>query len=275
MQIFDIHTHIGRWDVDTSFTEKDLLNVLGQNGVGYFGVSHLSAMGLNHATPDKKTFLSELEANEKLFKTFRSLPQALLFAVCEPVHGSPKNIKLLLGKYKGKFKGLKFHSEANQIPADSELYDPYMEIAKEFDLPCLFHSGDLTSPYSSPELIYRIAQRHPDVRVILGHLSNGDVNSKIRAIEIMWESVKNNNCKLYCDTSWNGPVVLINLIKNIPIDRIMFGSDSPMVNMKDPHSYNFMVNSYIHSIEEEFPDRAQELIQKIFYTNAKEFFNIK
>ncbi len=275
MYIFDAHTHIGRWDVNSNFTEKDLFNVLNQNNVEYFCISNLSAMGIDPNKPDRTPFLNEIDANEKLLKKFKSFPQAVILAVCEPVHGSAKNIKLLLGKHKGKFKGLKFHSEANQVPADSELYDPYMEIAKEFDLPCLFHSGDLTSPYSSPELIYNIAKRHPDVKVIMGHLSSGVLESKIRAIEIMWESVQKNNCKLYCDTSWNAAIVVINLIKNIPIERIMFGSDSPMANMLNPSSYNFYVNSVMQAIEDEFPSNAQELIQKVFCTNAKELFKVK
>lgn len=277
MFIFDAHTHIGRWDENTNFTKEDLLNVLDKNGVEYFCVSNLDGMGIDYSKPDMKPFLGEREANEKLLKTFKYFPQALLYAICEPKHGNPKNIKLLLYKNKGKFVGLKFHSEANQIPANSELYDPYLEIAKEFDLPCLFHSGDLKSPYSSPELIYQLAQRHPDVKIILGHISNGDLESKIRGIEILYESIHKKNCQLYGDFSWCGHALLTEIIKIFSnnIDRIMFGSDSPMVNMIDVNCYNYFVSSSMAAIETYFPDRAEELIQKIFCTNAKNLFKIK
>lgn len=275
MHIIDIHTHIGRWNDANDFNEKDLFNVLDKNAVEYFCVSNLSGMASNPDSPDGKPYLDEIEANEKLLKKFKHFPQALLFAVCEPVHGNPKNIKLILGKHKGKFAGLKLHSEASKLPADSELYDPYMEIAKEFDLPCLFHVGDIKSLYSNPYQIYNLAQRHPDVRVILGHLSCGDLESKIEAIKIMFESVQKNNCKLYCDTSWNGTSIITAMIKNIPIDRIMFGSDAPLNMMRDPYKYNEVANLYIETIEKEYPEYSQQIIQKIFYTNAKEFFKIK
>lgn len=273
--IIDIHTHIGRWNPNTKFSKEDLLNVLSQNGVEYFGVSNLDGIGIDPNKPDITPYHDEISANKKLLKTFKDIKQALLFAVCEPRHGNPKNIKLLLHQNKNKFVGLKFHSEANQVPANSELYDGYLELAKEFDLPCLFHSGDASSPYSSAELIYQLAQRHPDVKIILGHLSNGHKESKIKALQIMHESIQKNNCKLYCDISWCEVDILFALINNIPLDRIMFGSDAPMVNMKDPGIYNWFANNSINMIKANFAGNSEEIIAKIFYGNAKEFFKLK
>lgn len=273
--VFDIHTHIGRWDLNNKFSSEDLLNVLNRNSVEYFCVSNLDGIGIDPTKPDRMPFYDETSANKKLLKAFKDCKQALLLAVCEPRHGNPQNIKLLLHRNKNKFVGLKFHPEANQIPANSELYDDYLQLAKEFNLPCLFHSGDTSSHYSSPELIYQLAKRHPEVRIILGHLSNGRKESKVRALQIMYESIKEKNCKLYCDISWCEADILFGLINNIPIDRIMFGSDAPMVNMKEPAAYNWFINNFINMIKANFPSKADILIEKIFNENAKEFFKIK
>lgn len=277
MGIIDIHTHIGRWDVNTDFSVTQLFNVMGKNPVDYFIVSNLSGMGIDPSKEGHAPFLDEKEANKKLYKAFSDYPKALLYAVCEPRHGNAQNIREILTKYKKKFVGLKFHPEANQVPANSELYDPYMKLAKEFDLPCLFHSGAVGSP-SSPELIYELAQRHPDVRVILGHLSAGDVESKIRAIEIMAESVVKNNSQLYCDISFCGGEVTTTLMKSLSnnFDRVLFGSDCPMVNMGDPNMYAHFVNNFVVlPIQQQFPEQADKLIYLIFIGNAKKLFKIK
>jgi len=276
--LFDAHTHIGKWDTgENSFSREDLFDVLDKNAVEYFVVSNLNGIGIDSSKPDFTPFLPEKEANEELIRTFSHFPQAVLLAVCEPRHGSPRALEYLLKKHPGKFAGLKFHSEANRIPANSELYDGYMEIAKKHDLPCLFHSGSIKSAYSSPELIYELAQRHPEVRVILGHLSCGDLDSKIKAVEIMWESICQNNSQLYADFSWCQWNVLIEMIKIFAnnLDRIMFGSDAPMGNMRDPEMYNAFANSLMDKIEETFPDCGDELIQLLFYENAKSLFKIR
>lgn len=276
MGIIDIHTHIGRWDDNNNFSVMDLCNVMRQNKVDYFMVSNLDAMGVK---PDGTTFLDEKEANEKLLKAFKSIPQALLYAICNPSAGSPDSLRYLLTrKHKNKFIALKIHSEANQIPANSEIYDGYMKLAKDLDIPCLFHSGDLTSPYSSPELIYELAQRHPDVKVILGHLSAGSPESKLRAIDIIKESVEKNNSKLYCDISFCGPDSTIGLIQALPanIERILFGSDCPMVNMRDPHVYGSFLNNFVAiPVTQVFGPQSEDILYRILVGNAKKLFKIK
>jgi predicted TIM-barrel fold metal-dependent hydrolase len=107
----------------------------------------------------------------------------------------------LLEKYP-EFVGLKFHPECMKLPADSEKYDKYLELAQEFNKPCLYHSGHIKSRFSSPKLIYKKAQEFPTVPIILGHLSTGPKQSHIEAIDILLDSIESNKANLYVDISW-------------------------------------------------------------------------
>ena len=89
----------------------------------------------------------------------------------------------MIKENEGIIAGLKFHPQGLMLNADSELYDDYLNLAAEKKLPVLFHSQvsinyDLAEPlkelnWSDPEYIYKLAKRHPDVPVILGHHRSG------------------------------------------------------------------------------------------------------
>lgn len=274
MKIIDMHTHIGSWKPKNKYFEvQNLLSSFQNVNVEAFCVSNLDIIDCCGA--DNMPVLDEIKGNEKLLDVFQDNPKARLLLVYESQYGNAFNIEFLLEKYPDKFCGLKLHPECHKTPANSPLYDPYLTVAEKYNLPCLFHSGDVKSPYSSPKLIYELAKRHPSVSVVLGHLSTGGMSAKKTALKIINASINTNNSKVFADISWcDIPSILNSINKLSPCyDRLMFGSDAPLGIYSDSEKYLQFVTNIKNVIELEFSDK-EDILEKIFFKNAQKLFKI-
>ena len=270
----DMHVHIGSWSPDRTVLSKNfLLNVMKQNSVSAFCISTLDCIDMDLST--KRTPKSEIDGNKELIEMFKDIPEARFLCVCEPNNGNANNIKKLLEEYPKKFCGLKIHPLCHQVSASSSLYDPYMQVAEEFDLPCLFHSGHIDCPYSSPILIYELAKRHKRVPVILGHLSTGGLSSKKAAIKIMKQAKNHDDANLYADISWCDMDSIIKAISKVGEDRIMFATDAPLGIFGDAMHYAHFADAVERAILGNFSDMAEDILEKVFYSNAKNLFKIE
>ena len=293
----DSHVHSGKWGPENArytindileISEKPLeLNIGGEqetNIIKYNFVTNLDALNLENGKPIK----DELNGNLDLLKEAAGKDNIKLLAVCQPGYGSAENIEKLLSENPGKFIGLKFHPETLPIAANDPKVEPYMEIAKKYHLPCLFHSG-LSGSNSCPRKIYEIAKKFPDVPVILAHLGAGTDHKD--AINVMVESINKNDALLYCDTSWvdhkdpNGPALkeliekLSNTIQGDKTDRILFGTDMPLGEFGAPghkikNFYSINMENVKNGLKKNFGQQADELIEKIFYKNAETLYNL-
>lgn len=255
-----------------------------------------------------KPYASEIIGNEQIIKTFDGTAVDKFIAVCQPKTGTVENIKQLFEKHKDKFIGLKFHPNGAELPADSKLYDSYLDFAAKKGIPCLFHSDrsfdiiysgadgklypELKSKFSRPEQIYTLAKRHPDVPVIMAHCGGPEKADINAAVDVMLKSIENGDAKLYADISWVGIddyikgtrdmgklVDVIKKLKNTSkgdmTDRILFGTDAPIGRFNAGNEKEIYKNYIcdIHSaIKKNFPNEADELTDKIFYENAKKLF---
>ncbi len=255
-----------------------------------------------------KPIADEIVGNNEILKTYKNTPVSEFLAVCQPKTGNVENIRQLIDENPNKFVGLKFHPNMSELPADSELYDDYLSFAKEKKLPCLFHS-DRTfdkiyvdeqgkswpvnkSLFSRPEQIYSLAKRHPEVPVIMGHCGGVEKNDVEACIDIVLNSIKKDDAKLYVDVSWVGMngsenlddnmekiVGIIKRLKNSSkgdmTERILFGTDIPIDRFKEKDGievYGDYMDNISKAIKKEFPDDAENLINKIFYKNADDLF---
>ena len=179
-----------------------------------------------------------------------------------------------------QFVGLKFHPEFTKLVATSEKYDKYLEVARQFKKPCLYHSGHIKSRFSSPALIYEKAKQFPDVPIILGHLSTGPKSSHEEAIKIVIESIEKDTATLYVDVSWVGVedvIMLIEALKNTSkgdyTHRIMWASDAPVGdhNIKK-ELYDANLEAFKARILEHFND--EKLLNDLLFSNAQKLFNL-
>ena len=278
--IIDSHTHFGEslWG---DFSPEYLINII-EDSVDIIICSNLEGI-------DSPNFKSEKECNEQMIKTSRRFPKIKPLFVCQPnIYENTKIAREFLEKYP-EIIGLKFHPECMRLPADNEKYNKYLELAREFKKPCLYHSGHMKSRFSSPSLIYKKAQEFPDIPIILGHLSTGPKDCHKEAISIMIESIEKNNATLYVDTSWidfigeklnehyEDTIMLIKALKNTSkgdyTHRILWATDCPVGKFnqtKEDYSKNLII--FQKKLMEEFNDRT--LLEKILYRNAKNLYKI-
>lgn len=302
--IIDSHVHAGRWwrqgnlynhtpDIDT-FIKQPLAN---GDTVDKVIVSNLDCMTrINREGENIKFISDELEGNKKLLELASNNKKIVPLVTCQPGYGTVDNIKQLFAQNPGKFAGLKFHPEQLNINADSDIYNPYMEFAKNKKLPCLFHSGytfdthhSKATMVSKPEQIYSLAKRYPDVPVVMAHLGGNEGENTLQAVECIINSVRNKDASLYADISWvdcDNPAkptlkeTIRRLNEHNALERIMFGTDAP-IGRFGLHGENYIppIDAYTNNINDiksmirrEFGQEAENIIEKIFYQNANDLY---
>jgi hypothetical protein len=124
------------------------------------------------------------------------------------------------------FAGLKLHPTLDGYRADDRRLDPYLDAAAEAGRPVACHSapGD-----ADPRYISRLAERHPDVPLILYHTYLGPADGRRRAVG---HALRLRN--LYLETSWCRWEVVARFVDRLGPDRVLFGSDA---SVDGPHHY--------------------------------------
>ena len=276
--IIDSHIHFGKslWG---NFS-LDFLKEVIDDSVDYAICSNLEGI-------DSPCFKNEKDCNLDMLKAIRIYPKLKPLLVCQPnLAENTSTIRYFLENCP-EFIGLKLHPECMKLSADSEEYDKYLELAREYKKPCLYHSGHIKSRFSSPRLIYKKAQEFPDVPIILGHLSTGPKQSHLEAIEILLESIEKDNATLYVDTSWldfayeklnesyEDTLMLINALKNTAkgdfTHRILWASDCPVGKFnQSKESYSNNLNIFKQRIIENFDAK---LLENLLSNNVRRLFD--
>ena len=276
--IIDSHTHFGQGSPWGSFTPEAVLNIIGDS-VDYAICSNLE--GIDAIDGIK----NELDCNLDMIKVAKKYKKFLPLAVCQADKTLDNHVmKFLLTEYT-EFIGLKFHPECEKLPATSPKYNKYLELAREFKKPCLFHSGHIKSRFSSPALIYEKAKEFPDVPIILGHLSTGQRDSHEAAIEILIDSIETESATLYCDTSWidfgtgnlEDVFLLIERLKNTSkgdyTNRILWATDAPVGEFNHSNElYRKNLDNFKVKISSHFED--EQLVQNLLYFNVRDLYGL-
>lgn len=163
--------------------------------------------------------IKESSEAEKRLKVFASInPKSL-------------NKKKRLARWvKSEVCGIKLHPLFNLFRPNAKSAYKMYKLAQEFNLPILFHTG--LSP-AAPSYLRRFVKINdylcavrdfPKVRFILGH--GGGYSDWEDAIKITrkYENV-------YLETSGQPPKVISEFIKNVDINKILYGSDWPFYPM--------------------------------------------
>lgn len=154
------------------------------------------------------------------------------------------------------FKAVKLNPLRHAYVADDEIVDTVMEKARKYHLPVCIHSGH--PPYSLPWSIALLAERYPNVKIMMIHMGHGH-GVYIDAALKMAKRYPN----LYLEMSGMPMHTKIKAAyESVGQDRIMFGTDGPF------HHPSVEMQKVIMSGVDE------EGLQKIFYENAVQFFQI-
>jgi len=275
--IIDSHTHYGLGSPWGSFTPEQVLEIIGDN-VDYIICSNLEGI-------ESLNYKSELDCNLDMIRVAKKYKRIFPLAVCQVDRSlDNRTMRFLLTEYP-QFLGLKFHPECEKLPASSPKYDKYLELAREFKKPCLFHSGHIKSRFSSPALIYEKAKEFPDVPVILGHLSTGPKDSHLEAIKILLHSIETESATLYCDVSWmdfgtgnmEDVIILIEALKSTSkgdfTSRILWASDAPVGEFNQTNElYRKNLDNFKVKIGSHFED--ENLVNNILYYNVRDLYGL-
>ncbi|MBT9779353.1 amidohydrolase family protein [Clostridium sp. MCC353] len=168
--------------------------------------------------------------------------------------------------------GVKLYPGYNPYYITDPMYDPVYELAAFYKKPVAVHTGETAGPnallkYSHPLTLDEAAVRHPDVQFVMCHFGNPWLNDAAAVVS------KNRNVAADLSGLLEGRVMVPEFLKEkkgyvaalqtwleyISYDRIMFGTDWPLVNLKD----------YIEFIACIVPERYQE---QVFYENAARIY---
>ena len=238
MKKIDAHAHIGYiggW-ADVGITEEGLIEQMDQFDID-------------------RTALC-CEDNQVTLKVMEDFPGR--FIGCVYVNPFKEDAVSLIERYAGQgFSAVKLNPLRHAYCADGEIVDPVMERAERLGLPVCLHSGH--PPYSLPWQIGLLAERHPDVRVMMIHMGHGH-GVYIDAALKMARKFPN----IYLEMSGMPmPSKIREAYETVGRDRIMFGTDTPF-----HHPSVELQKVLVSGVDEEG-------LERILYRNARDFFDIQ
>ena len=151
------------------------------------------------------------------------------------------------------FSGIKLNPLRHAYVADAECLDPIIEAARELHIPVFIHSGH--APYALPWSIALLAERFPDVNIVMIHMGHGH-GVYIDAALKMARRYSN----LYLEMSgmpMNSKIK--EAYKTVGSDRIFFGTDAPF------HHPTIEMQKVITS------GLTEKEIEDVFYNNLQKF----
>lgn len=156
--------------------------------------------------------------------------------------------------------GVKLHPDIQRFKLDDYRCLKIYELCEQYNLPVLIHTGDSRYDFSNPNRLVPILEIYTDLTVIGAHFGGWS----------LWEEATKKLYKFsnfYVDTSSSFYALDDTRVKNIislySTDRVMFGSDYPMWEIK-PETDRFYSLNY-----------NKEDNEKMLYSNAVRIFNIE
>ncbi|NCD08292.1 MAG: amidohydrolase [Negativicutes bacterium] len=169
--------------------------------------------------------------------------------------------------------GIKLYPGYRHVYVNDRVHYPLFELARKNDLPVVIHTGDTSNPtailkYAHPLTVDEVAVQFPDVRFVIAHCGNPWI---VDAVEV---ASKNENVYLELSGMVAGNFESANFYAKHKgffdhlrmwldyldrYDKVLYGSDWPLVNIK----------SYINLIKNVIPEEHH---QAVFYDNALKVF---
>lgn len=261
--IIDSHTHFGTI-LDFDFPEEILIKSMNLHGIDCAVVSNLQGIEFDHNNHplEKEVLRNQIEINMATIDFSRKYPGRIFPLLWAMPHtgGATTELKRFIKDNRSELFGLKFHPYLNQTPFDSQLIDPYIKLAAEFNLPVTVHTASTSE--SAPAKVAAVALKYPEVDFLLIHM--GLYTDNEESINLILQQPN-----LYGDTTWVSPENTIKLIQRGGIDKIMFGTDAPIAGI-DGYS-NPMVQTYMHDWKNELSNSDYN---KLMSENVIRFFSI-
>lgn len=208
MEIIDIHAHLGDCRMsELDNHEDEIIAAIEKNKISKIILQNFPYIRDN------------LEGHKRIAKMAKSNPEKVYGIISVNPHCDKKDYYDYIKKIikLGGFVGIKLHTLGYCINPMSKDAQKVYDIAKEYDLSVMIHTG-LTN-FGEPALALVPAKKYQDVNFILAH--SGWSGHALQAI-----AVALNADNIYLETSWTSIDDKNAIISNIGSNRVMFGSDT-------------------------------------------------
>jgi len=210
--IIDAHGHIGMfnsWPLVDGRPEN-VVNILRNEGIDYVLVSSAKAIAYDCPSGNAEV----LEAAAKY--------EEIIPLLCINPRRPEEAITELSTRQARGFVGVKLHPSRHQYSLTSPAAEAILELCEEGQVPELTHSGE-DDPGCGPQAIATVAERHPDLPLIVGHAC---LFSSREVVDVAEE-----HPNLYLELSVNYEAAkLEDTIERLGCERLLFGSDVPLHN---------------------------------------------
>jgi predicted TIM-barrel fold metal-dependent hydrolase len=133
---------------------------------------------------------------------------------------------------KAGFAGVKLHPDYQGFYADDRSMYPFYEAAQALQIPILFHAGldrGLTPPFKAmPKQLLKVHRDFPRLKMIAAHMG-GEDNYEETEVNLLGTDI-------YLDTAFVLRImdekILERFFQKHPVERILFGTDSPFTDQK-------------------------------------------
>ena len=213
--VIDMHAHMGAY-YGISFPRAEvegMLHAMDRAGVRWLVFCH------HH------TLFSPDFGNAKNVEAVRRFPNRLR-AYCGINPNYPAVIEQDLAtydQYPGVFVGLKMLADYHGYPLTHARYRAAWEFAARNVLPVLIHTWG-GSVLDGPEIVRQIAERYPNVRLLIGHSCHGEWEKSVALVN-QFPNLYFELCAVLDERG-----VVEKFVKEAGSERIVFGTDLPWFN---------------------------------------------
>ncbi len=202
----DLHAHIGNFGgwANVSCTDDQLVQSM-----------------LDYNVEKSAVYFTD---NELVRKAVQKYPDKLLGCVWPNPHEETAAEKVRIALSEWGFKGIKLHPLFQAFLPNDDIVHPIMEEARRANVPVLIHTGH--SPFSLPWSVGELAEKFPDVKIVMLHMGDGH-GLYIQAAINTAKRLDN----IYLETSAMPMATKIKEAMDVVgKDRVMYGSDIPFGN---------------------------------------------
>lgn len=242
--IVDTHMHLGT----SKFTghdssELELIAAMKENGITH---------GLVMPQP---TLQSTLEVHARIARFAKDHPGHIFgMSSIDPwlsEEAYRDEFEMCMNEY--KFVAVKLHPMGHNISPLAPQCDKIYQLARQYKVPVIVHTG-LGTPNSLPALMIEPARKYPDVTFVLAHAGFAIYTSEAIVAAKVCENI-------VLEPSWSPTFTVQAMVKQIGVDRILYGSD---------HNENIPVEL----VKYRSIGLTDKQLEQIFVTNPNRVFQL-
>ncbi len=244
--VVDCHAHFGPYNRIwfPTRTTAEMLRTMDRVGVRVTIASHHTALVGETPRGNRRLREDALESEPARF---------LGYTVWNPHLAAEQERDLESWPPHPGFVGFKLHPSLHEVGLGDARYEPVLRYANAHRLPVLTHTWG-GCPHSGAGPVEAVAERYPDLRLLLGHSLCGGWDDAVR----LARAYPNLWCELCATYAFAG--VIERLVAEVGSDRVLYGTDLPWF---DPM---YAIGCVVHARIGEDDKR------NILYRNARRLF---